>query len=77
MHPENERHPKHHYVPVLYLSQWADGNGRLYEFSRPAGRSDVSARPTSPRGTGYERGLYHLTGVPEDVAEAVERKFIA
>src|SRR6266850_1276523 len=69
--------PKHHYIPVLYLSQWADGNGRLYEFSRPDGRSEVSVRPTSPKGTGYERGLYRLTGVPEDVSEAVERKFMA
>ncbi len=32
-------------------------------------------RPTGPKGTGYERGLYRLTGVPEDVSEAVERKF--
>ena len=69
--------PKHHYIPVLYLSQWADGNGRFYEFSRPAGRSEVSVRPTGPKGTGYERGLYRLTGVPEDVSEAVERKFMA
>ncbi len=69
--------PKHHYIPVLYLSQWADGNGRLYEFSRPNGRSEVSVRPTGPKGTGYERGLYRLTGVPEDASEAVERKFMA
>jgi hypothetical protein len=69
--------PKHHYIPVLYLSQWADGNGRLYEFSRPNGRSEVSVRPTGPKGTEYERGLYRLTGVPEDASEAVERKFMA
>lgn len=34
-------------------------------------------RPTGPKGTGYERGLYRLTGVPEDASEAVERKFMA
>jgi Protein of unknown function (DUF4238) len=65
--------PKHHYILVLYLSQWAGGNGRLCEFSRPNGRSEVSVRPTGPKGTGYERGLYRLTGV----SEAVERKFMA
>src|SRR5258707_9476555 len=55
--------PRHHYIPVLYLSQWADGNGRLYEVSRPNGRSEVSVRPTGPKGTGYERGLYRLAGI--------------
>jgi hypothetical protein len=74
---EEQKLPKHHYIPVLYLSQWVDGDGRLYEFSRPNGRSEVSARPTGPKGTGYERGLYRLTGVPDDVSEAVERKFMA
>lgn len=74
---EEQRLPKHHYVPVLYLSQWADDDGRLYEFSRPPGRSEVTARPTGPKGTGYERGLYRLTGVAEDVAEAIERRFMS
>ncbi|MDF0584735.1 DUF4238 domain-containing protein [Bradyrhizobium yuanmingense] len=70
--------PKHHYIPVLYLKQWAKADGRFTEFSRPAGRSEVEPRGTGARGTGYQRGLYRLTreGIPEELAEAVERKFM-
>jgi hypothetical protein len=69
--------PKHHYIPVLYLKQWTV-NGRFTEFSRPLGRDRVEHRGTSPKGTGFQRGLYRMTsaGLPEDVAEAVERKFM-
>jgi hypothetical protein len=69
--------PKHHYIPVLYLTQWAP-NGRFKEFTRPPGRPRVESRPTGPRGTGYERGLYrlHSPAIPEDLAEQVERKFM-
>jgi hypothetical protein len=27
--------PKDNNIPVLYLKQWADSDGRLVEFSRP------------------------------------------
>lgn len=49
------------------------------EFGRPSGRPNVESRPTSPRGTGFQRGLYRLMSpeIPEDLAEAVERKFMA
>ncbi|MGT2437804.1 DUF4238 domain-containing protein [Bradyrhizobium betae] len=69
--------PKHHYIPVLYLSQWAR-NGRFTEISRPAGRDRAESRGTGARGTGYVRGLYRLTGdnIPEELAEQVERKFM-
>jgi hypothetical protein len=67
--------PKHHYIPVFYLKQWATPDGRLHEFSRPTGKQ-VEARPTSAKGTGYQRGLYRLNGLPEDLAEQVERKFM-
>ena len=69
--------PKHHYIPVLYLKQWAV-NGRFTEFSRPDGRNRVEPRGTGPRGTGYKRGLYRIMtdGLPEDLAERVERRFM-
>jgi len=57
------------------LKHWARPDGRLYEFSRPT-PNQVEARPTSARGTGYQRGLYRLNGLPEDLAEQVERKFM-
>jgi hypothetical protein len=66
--------PKHHYIPVFYLKQWAGPDGRLVEFSRPHG-SIVKPRRTHPDGTGFVRGLYRLPGVPDDVAETIEQKF--
>jgi uncharacterized protein DUF4238 len=64
-------------MPVLYLKQWA-ANGRFTEFSRPDGRDRVERRGTGAKGTGYQRGLYrlHTPGIPEDLAEHVERKFM-
>lgn len=65
--------PKHHYIPVFYLREWTI-DGRLTEFSRPIGQ-EVIPRRTSPRGTGYVRGLYRLNGATEEAAEAFERIF--
>jgi hypothetical protein len=76
MSSEEPKLPKHHYIPFFYLSQWTK-DGRFVEFSRPPGRTQVEPRATSPKGTGYQRGLYRLTGVPEEVAETVERKFMS
>ncbi len=67
--------PKHHYIPVFYLKQWADANGRLLKFSRPYGET-VKHELTSPKKTGYERGLYRVPNLPEDLAEIVEREFM-
>jgi hypothetical protein len=47
---------KHHYIPKLYLKQWAGPDGRVCEFSRPY--QQVKPRMTFPDATGYERGLY-------------------
>lgn len=66
---------KHHYIPVFYLNQWADGDGRLLKFSRPYG-SVVKHEPTSPKKTGYERGLHRIPDVPEHLAEIIEQKFM-
>jgi hypothetical protein len=66
--------PKHHYVPVFYLREWAGDDGRLAEFSRPTD-ADVKSRPAGPKGTGYVRGLYRFEGATEEAAEAFERLF--
>jgi hypothetical protein len=66
--------PKHHYVPVFYLREWAGDDGRLAEFSRPTGEG-VKSRPAGPKGTGYVRGLYRFDGTTEEAAEAFERLF--
>lgn len=66
--------PKHHYIPVFYLREWTNAEGRLVEFSRPTG-NEVKPRPAAPKGTGYERGLYRLSHLTGDEAEAFERIF--
>jgi hypothetical protein len=66
--------PRHHYVPVFYLREWAGPDGRLQEFSRPTG-GEVKARPAGPNGTGYVRGLYRFDEADEETAEAFERLF--
>lgn len=70
---DDENLPHHHYIPVFYLKQWTKG-GRLVEFSRQYG-GKVKTRPTSPTGTGYEPGLYRLSGLPDDQAEEIEKRF--
>jgi hypothetical protein len=52
------KEPKHHYIPIFYLQQWAGEDGRLIEFCRRY--EGVVARPTHPDGTGYVRGLYKI-----------------
>jgi hypothetical protein len=66
---------KHHYIPVFYLKQWADADGRLLKFTRPYGDT-IKHEPTSPKKTGYERGLYRVPNVPEHLAEIIEEKFM-
>jgi len=68
--------PKHHYIPVFYLREWANADGRLVEFSRPTGQ-EVQPRSTAPKGTGYVRGLYRLNHLSGDAAEAFERFFFS
>jgi len=65
---------KHHYVPVFYLKQWTGPDGRLCEYKRVAGRT--LTRRTFPAGTGYQKDLYRLEGVPDALAQAVESKFM-
>jgi hypothetical protein len=62
---------KRHYISVFCIQRWAKDAGRLLKFSRPYG-PEVKHEPTSPRKTGYERGLYRVPNVPERLAEVIE-----
>lgn len=70
------KEPKHHYIPVFYLKQWAGVGSRLIEFSRQGPNGAVKPRPTSPTGTGYVRGLYRIEDVDPNVVNAVEVLFL-
>jgi Protein of unknown function (DUF4238) len=69
---------KHHYIPEFYLKQWTKpnhkGEMKLFEFRRRY-RGKVTARPTSPGGTGYEENLYTLSGFPPETAQQLEDGF--
>lgn len=65
---------KHHYIPVFYLKQWRGPDRRLCEYKRVAGK--IVTRRTFPDGTGYERDLYRIEGLPEALAHEVESKFM-
>ena len=69
------KEPKHHYIPIFYLQQWAGEDGRLVEFCRRY--EGVAARPTFPSGTGYVRGLYRLPGSPPGEEHIIETKLMS
>jgi hypothetical protein len=66
--------PKHHYIPVFYLKQWAGSDRKLCEYSQPY--KTVIARRKFPTETGFERGLYTLTAHSPAIAEIVEDKLM-
>lgn len=70
---------KHHYIPEFYLKQWTSVDGQLVEYCRrPRKKGNiVIARKTYPGGTGYERGLYSIFGVPDDIKDIVENKYLS
>jgi hypothetical protein len=67
--------PKHHYIPCFYLQQWTNAHSRLIEFSRQGPDHIVKARPTSPKGTGYIRGLNTIPGLPPNEKRFLEDVF--
>src|SRR5262245_7595033 len=70
---------KHHYSPVFYLEQWTGADRQLCEYRRLSvtGQPDrVFARRKFPAGTGYEKNLYRVDGLPEHLAQAVESTFM-
>src|ERR1700719_3194513 len=63
--------PKHHYIPVFYLKQWAGPDGNITAFRRPHG-DRVVATPKPPTHTGYDRGLYWMEGNDLDASNRIE-----
>jgi hypothetical protein len=69
---------KHHYIPVCYLKQWAKTDDRrLCEYKLIPGGYGVKPRRTAPDGTGYQIDLYRIDGVPEDIAQNFEKRFMS
>jgi len=66
---------RHHYAPVFYLKRWAGPDGALEQFSRPGAR-EVKARRLPATATGYRDDLYAMPGLPEELAQQVELKFM-
>jgi Protein of unknown function (DUF4238) len=64
---------KHHYIPAFYLRQWAT-NGFLCEMRKVQGKVVVHSK--APNGTGFQKDLYKVEGVPADVAQHFERAFM-
>jgi len=69
------KEPKHHYIPIFYLQQWAGADGRLIEYCRRY--KGVVPRPTFPDGTGYVRGLYKLPDAQPGQEYIIETKLMS
>src|SRR5262245_61693076 len=65
----------HHFIPVFYLKQWANVDGKLIEYSRPYDGRLVS-KPVGPRATGFQRDLYAFQDCPPEVAQYLESVFL-
>ncbi len=65
---------KHHYVPVFYLKQWAGADQQLCEYKRVPGK--IVTRRTFPEGTGYQKDLYRVEGLPDALSQVVESRFM-
>jgi len=66
---------RHHYAPVFYLKRWAGVDGKVEQFSRPAGQ-DVKARRVSPTATGFADNLYAMPGLADHLVQQVEERFM-
>jgi hypothetical protein len=70
----NPKGDKHHYIPKFYLKRWEAADDRVCEYSRPF--RPVRPKWVHPDGTGYERGLYAIPGMPPDLTNVVEELFL-
>lgn len=64
---------RHHYIPVFYLQAWTNSDGVLCELSRP--RCEVKPKRVPPKGTGFERHLYTVQGLPKEQQSVLEDEF--
>ena len=66
---------KHHYKPVFFLSRWAGRDGRLCEMRLINGK--VVPKRKYPQNTGCIKDLYRTDGVPTEISQDLETKFMA
>lgn len=71
-HPSNEPR-RHHFIPQFYLRRWQIDGGRICEYSLQNGA--VKPRSVFPKGTGFVKDLYALTGVSGDLINSIEKEF--
>lgn len=64
----------HHYLPVFYLRQWCNADGKIVRYYRP--HRDVVASPITPENTGYEPHLYALNGYPDEQKQWIEKHYM-
>ena len=51
----------YHFIPAFFLAQWADGTGKLVEYT--VKHDKVIAKRVGPRATGYDQHLYSFPAV--------------
>jgi hypothetical protein len=66
---------KHHFKPVFFLSRWVGRDLRLCEMRMINGK--VVPKRKYPQNTGCIKDLYRTDGVPEEVSQNLETKFMA
>lgn len=66
---------KHHFAPVFHLTEWTGVDGELEQFHRPYG-PEVKIRRLPPTATGFRENLYAMPGLPPDLEQQVESRFM-
>lgn len=67
---------KHHFVPVFYLSKWADQDGYVTATRRASDGGLVTHR-VKPKETAFEKNLYALEKVAPEHRQVIEKNFFA
>lgn len=71
-----QRPEKHHFLPVFYLKQWANPDGKIVEFRKPYGPI-VRPRRLHPEATGWVKRLYLAEKVHNEPAQDFETTFFS